>query len=130
MLCMLWLEIGVSKKTKKPRKPEKNRKNWTVKKNRLNRLKFWKNRPVRFYKPKTKKTKLNRTRTEKNRTEPNRTRTEKNRAKPVWTGFCPKKPNGTEIGRFEPVLVFVLKNFDFVTFFDKNRIEQKIITPN
>jgi len=42
-------QLEVSKKTEKPRKPEKNnRKNQTVKKNRLNRLKFWKNRPVRF----------------------------------------------------------------------------------
>ena len=63
-------KVGVNKKIKKlikPRKPEKN--NWnnrTVKKNRLNRFKFWKNRPVRFYKPETEKTKLNRTQNEKN----------------------------------------------------------------
>jgi len=68
--------LGVSKKTEKlikSRKLEKNNwKNRTVKKNRL---KFWKNWPVRFgfgfisLKPK----KLNRTETEKNRakTEPN-----------------------------------------------------------
>jgi hypothetical protein len=56
----------VSKKTEKPRKPEKNnRKNRIVKKNQLNRLKFLKNRPVRFYKPKTEKTKPNRTQTGK-----------------------------------------------------------------
>ena len=41
--------------------------NWTVKKNQLNRFKFWKNWPVRFYKPETEKTKLNRTQNEKNR---------------------------------------------------------------
>jgi hypothetical protein len=38
-----------SKKKKKLKKPEKNNwKNQTVKKNRLNHLKFWKNQPVRF----------------------------------------------------------------------------------
>ena len=53
--------VGVSKKTEKPRKQKKNQKNQTVKKNRLNRLKFWKNRPIRFrfYKPKTEKTEPN-----------------------------------------------------------------------
>jgi len=49
---------------------KKNWKNWTVKKTRLNRLKFWKNRPVWFYKQKTKKTELNRTQTEKTRKKP------------------------------------------------------------
>ena len=75
-----------------------NRKNRTVKKNRLNRLKFLKNRPVRFgsgfisLKP--------------NRNEPKPEKNKKNWVKPVWTGFCPKKPNRTETGRFEPVSVF------------------------
>jgi hypothetical protein len=105
------------KKTEKPRKPEtNNRKNWTVKKNRL---KFWKNRMVRFgfgfisLKP-----------TKPIRTEP----TGKNRAKPIWTGFCPKKPNRTETGRFEPVsfrFFFFLIRFSY--FFYKNRTEPKMI---
>jgi hypothetical protein len=76
-----------------------------------NRLKFCKNRPVRFrfYKPKTEKTEPN----------PNRKKPEKNRVKPkkpIQTGFCPKKPNRTETGRFELVLVFFL-NIDLVTFY-------------
>jgi hypothetical protein len=69
-----------------------------VKKNRLNRLKFWKNQPVWFwfYKPKTEKTEPN-----PNRKKPsqigkkpsqNRAKPEK-RAKQVWTSFCPKRPN-------------------------------------
>jgi hypothetical protein len=40
--------------------------------------------------------------------EKNRAKQEKNRAKPKkpsQTGFCPKKPNQTETGRFEPVSV-------------------------
>jgi hypothetical protein len=64
------------KKTEKPRKPEtNNRKNWTVKKNRL---KFWKNRMVRFgfgfisLKPK-----------------------KPNQAEPNW-----KKPSQTDLNRF------------------------------
>jgi len=142
-------KLGVSKKIRKSiksRKPEKkNKKNRTEKKNRLN---FWKNRPVRFrfYKQKTKKTKPNRTETDKKpsqtgpklsqtrKTEPKPrkpSQNRKNRAKPVWTGFCPKKPNWTETGRFDPVSVFFFKkkNFSLVTFFDKNWIKPKIITP-
>jgi hypothetical protein len=71
-----------------------------------------------FYKPKTEKTAPNRKKTwkktEPNRKKPSQTRSKpektepnqkkpsqnrakpKNRAKPVWTGFCPKKPNRTE----------------------------------
>jgi hypothetical protein len=68
----------------------------------------------RFYKKKTKKTKSNRTETEKKpeknqvKTEPNRKKTSQNRVKPEkpsQTGFCPKKPNPTETGRFDPVSV-------------------------
>jgi len=120
----------VFKKTEKPikpRKPEKNnRKNRTVKKNRLN---FWKNRPVRFrfFKPGTKKTELNPNR--KNWAKP-----KKNPVKPIWTGFCSKKPNRTETGRFEPVSVqfrfFFKKKIQFGYFFDKNRIEPKMNTSN
>ena len=49
---------------------------------------------VRFYKPKTEKTKpnLNQAKPEKNQTKP------KNQAKLVWTGFCSKKLNQTETG--------------------------------
>jgi hypothetical protein len=48
---------------------------------------------VRFYKPETKKTKP---------------KPKKTKKKPSQTGFCSKKPNRTETGRFEPVLVFFL----------------------
>jgi hypothetical protein len=101
--------VGVSKKTEKPRKQKKNR---TVKNNRLNRLKFWKNQPIRFrfYKPKTEKTEPNRTQTEK-KPEPNQAKP-KNRAKPVFV-----LKNWTETDRFEPVSVFFKKNFGLVTFF-------------
>jgi len=110
------LLLGVSKKIKKPIKPRKPKKN-----NRKNRLKFWKNRPVRFSFI-SKKT--NWTKPKPKKTEPNR----KNRAKPVWTGFCPKKPNRnrsvwTGFGSF-------FLNFGLVSFFDKNRTEPKMITPN
>jgi len=89
-----------------------NQKNRTEKKTRLNRLNFWKNRPVRFgfgfinkkpnrTEPKpTKNQKKNRAKPEKpsqtEKTEPKLrkpSQNRKNRAKPVWTGFCPKKPN-------------------------------------
>jgi hypothetical protein len=75
-----------------------------------NRLKFWKNRPVRFQFYKLK-------------TEPNRIQIEKNRAKPVWTGFVLK--NRTETGRFEPVSFFLNKIFGLVIFFYKNRTDPK-----
>ena len=124
----LYKSVGVFKKTKKlikPRKSEKknNRKNRTVKKNRL---KFWKNRPVRFgfdflsLEPE----KPNRTRTEK---------TGKNGAKPKkpsQTGlnrFCSKKPNRNR-SVWTGFSFFFLK-FGLVTFFDKNRTEPKINTP-
>ena len=78
-----------------------------------------------FYKPKTKKT--NRTWTQKNKTK--KSQTGKNQAKPVWTSFCPKKPNQTKTGRFGPVSV--LKKISvWLLFLYKNRIEPKIITPN
>jgi len=100
-----------------------------VKKNRLNRLKFWKNRPVLFgfcflsLEPK----KPNRTEKNQKKTEPNRknrAKSEKNRAKPkkrakpVWTGFCSKKSNRTEpkpvgLNRFR---------FGFGFFFKKNSV--------
>ena len=64
---------GLSKKTKKLKKLKKNN-NWKNQIVKKNRLKFLKNRPVRFYKPKTKKTR---------KIEP----------QSVWTGFYPKKLN-------------------------------------
>ena len=95
-LKAVYIVIRGEKKTK-PRKLEK--KNWIVKKNRL---KFWKNRPVRFgfgfinLKPK----KLNQT----GKTEPNRfcpKKTEPNRNRSVWTGFS-----------------FFFFNFNLVIFFE------------
>jgi len=83
---------------------------------------------VRFYKPKTKKTKLNRNRKNRKKTEPNRKKPSqtKNQAKSVWTDFCPKKPNRTETGRFEPVSVFFyFKNFSLVIFFYKIKTNKK-----
>jgi len=118
--------IRGEKKTEKLRKPKKNnRKNRTVKKNRL---KFWKNRQVWFYKPKTKKT-------EPNRNRKNRAKSAKNRAKPKNRGqnrFEPVVPkNRTEL---KPVGLnwfrFFFKNFSLIIFFDKNRTKQKIITSN
>jgi len=124
--------LGVSKKIKKPRKPEKNnRKNWTVKKNRLNRLKFWKNRPVwlgfGFISLKPKK--LNRTEPKPKKTGK---KTESNRAKTEklsQTGFCPKK---TEPNRnrsvwtdFSSVSVFLKKNSVWLFFFIKTEPNKK-----
>jgi len=118
-------------KIKKPRKPEKNNwKNWTVKKNRLNRLEFFKNRPVRFwfYKPETKKTELNPNRKKTKKTS----QTRKNRAKPKnpspiektepnWkiTDFCSKITESKPVG-LNQFWFFLKKNwFDFF-FVDKN----------
>jgi hypothetical protein len=137
-----YYRIGVSKKTKKPRKPEKKTKKTEPKKNWLNRLKFWKNRSVLFSfgfiskKPE----KPNRIETEK---------TGKNRAKPEnWAKpIKPSQNQKNEPNQFEPVLSlknwtepnrnwsvwpgfgFFQKNFGLVTFFDKNRTEQKMTTP-
>jgi hypothetical protein len=95
----LWIydPIRGEKKTKESRKPRKSEKknNWknqSVKKNLLNRLKFWKNRPIRFcfgfISLKLKKSNwIKPSQTEKSK--PN----QKHRAKPVWTSFFPKKPN-------------------------------------
>ena len=95
-----------------------------MKKTRLNRLEFWKNRSVRFrfYKPETEKTEPNRTEPKPKKTEPNRKKTEpnwktdpnrKNQAKPVWTGFYSK--NQTKTGRFRNLkkkinlIIFLIK---------------------
>ena len=115
-----------------------NRKNRTVKKNRL---KFWKNRPVRFFKPGTRKTKSNpnRKKPEKNRAKTelnrkNRANPEKNQAKTEKTEPNRFEPvfalkNQTKTGRFEPVSVFLKKKFSLVTSFDKNWTEPKMNTP-
>jgi len=63
----------------------------------------------------------------KNRTEPKPKKIRKNRVKlkkPSQTGFCPKKPNQTETGRFEPISVFFLIWFSYL-FFYKSRTEPK-----
>jgi hypothetical protein len=94
------------------RKKPKNREN---RKKIIEKTELWKKPAgsvrIWFYKPKTEKTEPNPNRKKlsqtgkkpsqagKNRAKP------KNQAKPVWTGFCPKKPNRIETGRFEPVSV-------------------------
>jgi len=100
-LCCL---VGVRKKIKKLIKlikPEKNNwKNRTVKKNQLNRLEFWKNRPVRFdfsfisLKPK-----------KPNRTEPEQKKPNQTGNKPSQTGKTKPNRKKTEPNRFEPVFV-------------------------
>jgi hypothetical protein len=69
---------------------------------------------IRFYKPKTKKTK---TETGKNK---NQAKAAKNQAKSVWNGFCLKKPNRIEISQFEPVSVFLKKKLIWLFFLYKN----------
>jgi len=115
---------GKKKRRKKIGMWEKNRENqkkitkktepWKLK----NRLKLWKNRPVRFrfYKSKTEKTKPN-------RRKPSQTGIYQ--AKPLWTGFCPKKLNRTEpkpvcLNRF-----YFFFNFSLVIFFIKTKPNQK-----
>jgi hypothetical protein len=110
----------VSKKTKKPEKPGKNnRKNLTVKKNQLNRLKFWKNRPVRFgFSFISLKS--------KNRTEPKPKKPSQIGKKPsqlVWTGFCPKKPNRNR--SFWTSFGFFKKKIDLIIFFIKTESNQE-----
>jgi hypothetical protein len=87
-----------TKKLIKPRKPEKKK---SKKPNcEKNELKFWKNWPVRFYKPETKKIKPN-----------------PDRKKPSQTGKNRDKPNQTGLNRFvlknqtepKPVSVFFKK---------------------
>jgi len=131
------------------------------KKNRLNRLIFKKNRPVRFgfgfinKKPKKpnrtepKPTKNRKKPSQTGKTEPNQknrakpkkpsqnqkkprkpSQNRKNWVKPVWTGFCPKKPNRTETGRFDPVSVrfrffFKKKISVWLLFFIKTEPNQK-----
>ena len=134
--------LGASKKTGKPikpRKPEKKTEKTEPK------FFFFLKKPAgsvrfrfRFYNQKTEKTEPNRTEPKptKNlkKTEPdpkNRAKTDPNWFEPV---FALKKPNRTEIGRFDPVSVrfrfFFKKNFQFDYFFYKNQTEPKIITSN
>jgi hypothetical protein len=80
----------------------------------------------RFYNQKTEKTEPNRNRKKNEQNRKNRARTEKTEPKPEktkpkprkpsQTGFCPKKPNRIETGRFDPVSV----RFRF--FFQKKNI--------
>ena len=93
----------VSKKTEKSRKSEKK---ITKKTNReKNRLKFWKNRPVRFGFISLKPKKLNRTepKPKKIRKNPSQTKPKPSQTKPKSS-----QTKKTESNRFEPV--FLLKN--------------------
>jgi len=128
-----------TRKSIKPRKLEKNNwKNRTEKKNRLNRLNFWKNRPVRFgfgfinKKPKNRTEPKPTKNRKKNRAKPRKpSQNWKNRAKPVWTGFFPKKPNRTETGRYEPVSVrfqFFFKKKKSIWLLFLIKTEPKMIT--
>jgi len=105
---------------KKLKKPNREKKQIKILKKLTGSVRF------RFYKPKTEKTEPNRTQTKK-KPEKNQSQTWKNWAKPVWTDFCPKKPNRTETGRFELVSVFFSV---WLLFFDKNRTELKMISPS
>jgi hypothetical protein len=106
-------QLEGEKKTKKPIKLKKLKKKIIEKTEpyRLNRLKFWKNQPVRFsfdfisLKPKKP-------------------------SQPGLNQFLSKKPNRTETGQFEPVSVqfrFFLIWFSY--FFNKNWTEPKMIVP-
>ena len=99
-------QLKMSKKIEKSRKPEKNnQKNRTVIKNRL---KFWKNRIKVEPKNLKKLSQIG-----KSRAKP------KKWDKPVWTGFCPKKPNKNQSvwTGFGLVLVFFKKKFSLLIFF-------------
>jgi hypothetical protein len=70
---------------------------------------------VRFYKPKTEKTKPNPNRKKLSQTE----KTKSNRFEPVFI-----LNNQTKPGRFESISVFFLQNkFSLVIFFNKNRAD-------
>jgi hypothetical protein len=70
------------KKLIKLKKSEKN--NWKNRIVKKNWLEFLKNRPVRFYKPETKKTKL---KPEKTKKKP---KNWKNQTQLIWICFCSK----------------------------------------
>jgi hypothetical protein len=123
----LWIydSIRGEKKTKESRKPRKseeknNWKNQSVKKNLLNRLKFWKNRPIRFcfgfISLKLKKS---------NWIKPSQTeKTKSNRFEPV---FVLKKPNQNRSVWTSFGFGFFKKKFSLIIFFNKNQTEPKII---
>jgi len=117
-----------NQKTEKT-EPNRNRQK-TKKKPSQNRAKPEK--PIQN-RAKPKKPSQNRKQPSQNRENRAKTgKTKPNRFEPV---FALKKPNRTETGRFDPVLVWFRfffqkkKNFGLVTFFDKNRTEPKMITP-
>jgi hypothetical protein len=111
--CILWVRKNLKNRLNQENQKKNNLKNQIVKKTRLIRLKFWKNRPVRFgfisLKP--------------NRTE----KTKKNRAKSVWTGFFFQKtePKPVGLNRFR----FFFLNSVWLLFFYKNRTKPKMIIP-
>jgi len=108
----------------------------------------------RFYKQKTKKTEPKPTKNRKKKTEPNRKKPSQNQKKQSQNRENRAKTGKTEPHRFEPVFAlkkpnrtepkpvgltrfwfgfgffFQKKIFGLVTFFDKNRIEPKMITPS
>jgi len=90
LMLMIWYEQSF------PVTGRGTQKNQTVKKNQL--LEFWKNRPVRFYKPETEKTKQKPKKRSQTIKKPSQAG--KKQAKPVWTGFCSKKPNRFFLIRF------------------------------
>jgi len=122
--------IGVNKKTWKTDQTEKikkNRKNWAVKKNRLNRLEFWKNRPVRFASVSVLQVwnRKNQTEPKPKKTEQNRKKTEPNRFEPVFVLKNRTELKAIGLNRFW----FFKKKICLIIFFYKNRTEPKIITP-
>jgi hypothetical protein len=109
---------------KKIKKPIKLRKKITKKKqnHEKNRLKFWKNLPVRFwfYKSKTEKTEPNPNRKKPKKIEPNRKKLSQNRAMPVWTGFVLKNRTKPKSVNLNQVRFFLRKNnFKLIIFLIK-----------
>ena len=90
---LIWL--GVRKKTEKLIKSRKLKKP-NCEKKPIKSIKILKKLTFGFISLKLKKP---------NWTKKKPSQTGKNRVKLVWTGFCPRKPNRIEIGRFEPVSV-------------------------
>jgi hypothetical protein len=115
------LRGGVRKKLKnwlnRENQKKNNRKNRTVKKNRL---KFWKNRPVRFrfYKSKTEKTEPNPNWKKPKKTEPNRKieKTESNRFEPVFVLKNLTEPKPVGLNMFQFGFGFFKKNFILLFF--------------
>ena len=88
---------------------------------------------VRFYKPETKKNKLNRTQTEKNSSQTGKksSQTEKlrkigkNRVKPVFVLKNQTELKPVSLNRFQ--FLFIFKKFNLINFFYKNQTKSKII---